>query len=283
MRIILFTKNHKIREISLKYIFLLIIPISVFLGISYSLIQNFFFSSSTIVKENERLKSELSDLNKKINLIYQKIQNLNEKEKALRIAANININNDQEFGIGGSDKLSSISNLINFNNIKDLSNTVDNILSHINFQVNNFNLIESKILNEKDKILRIPAISPMEGVFAEHGFGMRLHPVFKVWKFHEGIDILGNIGSKVKATADGVVSFVGVRGGYGLTVEINHGYGYSTVYAHLSQALVKVGQNVKRYQTIAESGNSGISSGPHLHYEVIYNGEKLDPMNYILN
>jgi murein DD-endopeptidase MepM/ murein hydrolase activator NlpD len=100
---------------------------------------------------------------------------------------------------------------------------------------------------------------------------------------HSGIDIINNVGTPVKATGKGKVVFVGVKGGYGLEVEIDHGFGYRTVYAHLSKSMVKEGQTVTRNQVIAKSGNSGLSSGPHLHYEVLHNGQNLDPSEFFFD
>jgi murein DD-endopeptidase MepM/ murein hydrolase activator NlpD len=103
---------------------------------------------------------------------------------------------------------------------------------------------------------------------------MRRHPILKIVRMHEGVDIITDTGTSVFASGRGKVDFVGRRGGYGLTVEINHGFGYRTVYAHLSKTLVKSGQTIDRGHLIALSGNSGLSTGPHLHYEVHHNGIK---------
>ena len=100
---------------------------------------------------------------------------------------------------------------------------------------------------------------------------------------HTGIDIVTNIGTNVKSTGKGKVVFVGRKPGYGYTVEINHGFGYKSVYAHLSSIKVKEGQLVKRGQTIAKSGNSGLSSGPHLHYEVLHDGQNFNPAEFFFD
>jgi len=110
---------------------------------------------------------------------------------------------------------------------------------------------------------------------------MRMHPIYKVRKMHWGTDVSLPIGSPVYATGDGEIIATFTRfNGYGKYIKINHGFGYQTLYAHLSQFLVKPGQKVKRGQVIGYSGNSGASTGPHLHYEVIENGKKVNPVNY---
>jgi len=102
-------------------------------------------------------------------------------------------------------------------------------------------------------------------------------------KMHNGIDILNSVGTPVNASGKAKVVFVGTRGGYGLAVELDHGFGYKTIYAHLSSVLIKEGQIVKRGQLIAKSGSSGLSSGPHLHYEVIHNGQNLNPADFFFD
>ena len=111
-------------------------------------------------------------------------------------------------------------------------------------------------------------------------YGRRLHPVYKRWHTHSGLDFGMKRGSEVQSTADGVVSYVGSNGGYGKTVVINHSYGFKTYYSHLSKILVDHGEIVRKNQLIALSGSSGVSTGPHLHYEIRYLGEAIDPINF---
>jgi murein DD-endopeptidase MepM/ murein hydrolase activator NlpD len=111
---------------------------------------------------------------------------------------------------------------------------------------------------------------------------MRMHPILKIRRMHTGTDFVANVGTPVYAPGGGVVSFAGRRGGYGITLEIDHGFGYKTIFAHLSKILVKKGQKITRGDLIAESGNSGkLSTGPHLHYEVRHNGIALNPKNFM--
>jgi len=112
---------------------------------------------------------------------------------------------------------------------------------------------------------------------------MRIHPILKRYKRHEGLDINTDRGTPVIAPGKGRVTFVGRRGGYGLAIEIDHGFGYNTFYAHLSKSLVKKGQYITRGDLIAKTGNTGLSSGPHLHYEVRHNGVKLNPVDFFFD
>ena len=112
---------------------------------------------------------------------------------------------------------------------------------------------------------------------------MRIHPVLNILRMHDGIDIIAEVVTSVFATGKGTVDFIGIKGGYGLCVEINHGFGYTTLYGHLSSVNVILGQKVLRGTVIARSGNSGLSSGPHLHYEVTHDGIKLDPYGFFFD
>ncbi len=112
-------------------------------------------------------------------------------------------------------------------------------------------------------------------------YGMRLHPVYKTQKFHSGIDIGAGYGLEIKAAADGVVTLAATNGGYGKCIVINHGSGITTLYAHCSSLNVSVGDSVKRGQTIAKVGSTGVSTGPHLHFEVRINGSTTDPLGYV--
>ena len=139
-----------------------------------------------------------------------------------------------------------------------------------------------KLAQEKENIrTSMPAISPVKNPTIVSGFGMRYHPVYKILRMHTGIDIIGKKGTPIYATADGVVA-TNPEGysGYGITVVVNHGRGYETLYAHLSKSNVKIGQKVKRGEIVGYMGSTGLSVGVHLHYEVIKNGEKVNPIHY---
>jgi murein DD-endopeptidase MepM/ murein hydrolase activator NlpD len=132
----------------------------------------------------------------------------------------------------------------------------------------------------------IPAIWPIDRTKMRNkigAFGYRMHPVYHRWKFHSGVDMPGRIGDPSYATGDGVVEFIDrsrARHGYGTQVLINHGFGYKTRYAHLNKVHVAKGDTISRGQLIADMGNTGVSTSPHLHYEVIYKRSHVNPINY---
>jgi murein DD-endopeptidase MepM/ murein hydrolase activator NlpD len=140
--------------------------------------------------------------------------------------------------------------------------------------------IRKYIGEQKDLFLATPAGWPVAGAVSS-GYGHREHPMSGKPGFHSGTDISVPQGTQVKATADGIVSYSGWTAGSGNTVVIEHGHGFSTAYAHNQRNLVKVGQRVKRREAIAVSGSTGISTGPHVHYEIWKNGRHVDPAAYL--
>lgn len=256
----------------------------------YYIINSFITSDSHIASleyENKTLNKKFKNLLALYKKLDTHLDSLTRLNNELRVAANLPPVADEEklLGTGGSN-----FNFLNFSSMKisninldEISNYVENIETRIQFEKSNYSEISNKLVENKKLFAAIPALKPCEGVFAEHGFGMRMHPILRTLRMHEGIDIITALGTSVHSPGEGLVTFVGYKGGFGLCIEIDHGFGYQTIYGHLSSSSVKIGQNVKRGQIIAFTGNSGLSSGPHLHYEVLHDGVKIDPMNFILD
>lgn len=142
--------------------------------------------------------------------------------------------------------------------------------------------VEQKLSEQAVMLSHTPVLAPVVGVIMD-GFGPRLHPITHLPDFHEALDISAAIGTSVTAPADGVVVFADRETGYGKVLKINHGFGFTTLYAHLDSFAVQPGQKVARGQVIARVGLTGRTSGPHLHYEVSKDGERQNPLHYILD
>jgi murein DD-endopeptidase MepM/ murein hydrolase activator NlpD len=247
------------------------------LGLGYNRIQ-------TLTDENKVLKEHLQLMTTKLATLETTIDRLAERDNNLRLVVDLpKIDEDvRKVGTGGADQNYEFG--LSSGEANDLlrssTELMDKLEREIKLQQDSYEEIYKKFEFNKAFFSHIPAIKPMDGFYALNSFGYRLHPVLKVLKFHEGLDIINDVGTPVHVTGDGVVSFVGLNVGYGLTIQVDHGYGYQTLYAHLSKSLVKEGQSVKRGDIIARSGHSGLVSGPHLHYEVRLNGEKQNPINY---
>lgn len=244
-------------------------------------------SYSRLHNENVLLKEKLNEISAQYSRLNNELDSLVKVNGDLRIATNLPPVSDEvmKVGVGGGyfdNNVDFSSGHIDSRLQKTLA-LVDGISRKVEFEKSNYLEISRKINENKQLFQALPAIKPCNGTVDENSFGMRMHPILRIMKMHEGIDIVTDIGTSVFATGKGVVEFVGIKGGYGLCIEINHGFGYSTMYGHLSSVEAKVGQKVDRGTEIGRSGNSGLSSGPHLHYEVSHNGVKLNPVEFFFD
>jgi septal ring factor EnvC (AmiA/AmiB activator) len=170
----------------------------------------------------------------------------------------------------------------------DLVHTVidqlNSLALRMEYQNKSFNELIGMVKNKAKLLAAIPAIQPISNKKLSRiasGFGYRIDPIYKIRKAHEGLDFAAPIGTPIYATADGVVTTSGfTTSGFGIHVVINHGYGYKTIYGHMVRVKTKAGQRVKRGEVIGYVGNSGKSTGPHLHYEVHKSGIPIDPINF---
>lgn len=171
--------------------------------------------------------------------------------------------------------------------VNGLTEQLNNLSLRLAYQAKSYNTIGDMVKNKEKLLLAIPAIQPVSNkdlTRIASGFGYRIDPVYKVAKFHAGLDFAAPLGTPIYATADGVVKEASFNaGGYGNHVIINHGYGYQTLYGHMYQIKAHVGQSVKRGEVIGYVGSTGKSTGPHCHYEVHKNGPPVDPIYYFYN
>ncbi len=228
--------------------------------------------------EVEKLQSQLANMEYRDDNIYRVVLGAEPIDKNIR-----------EAGVGGLDRYEDIKNknIIHGDVIIKLSEVVDNLRRKI--------YIESKsqddvvdLAESKEKLFAaIPAIQPIANkqlIALASGFGMRVHPIYKVKKMHPGVDFAATIGTPIYATADGVIDQLNVSfSGYGKMIMIDHGFGYRTRYAHMHGFAVKLGQKIKRGDLIGYVGDTGLSTAPHLHYEVFVNGTHANPVHYFFN
>lgn len=242
--------------------------------------------ADNMAMENSALKVKLSTLDHKLIALQNTMLDLGRSDRELRTSVGMqNISSDvRKVGIGGTEINKDYGMSPDANKmISTASSALDALDREARLQQESYSGILSKYKRNQDMFLHIPAIDPIRYGTMTDGFGIRFHPILHMRLMHEGIDIVVGYGTPVHSTGDGVISYVGRRGGYGNVVEISHGYGYTTLYGHLSKALVKAGQKIVRGQVIALSGDSGLSTGPHLHYEVRKNGVHVDPAGYFFN
>ncbi len=167
--------------------------------------------------------------------------------------------------------------------VVNVTQKMDLLTRQLYIQSESFNQVVGFFKNHEDMLAHLPAIQPISNNDLKHtasGYGSRIDPVYGTVRFHYGMDFTCDIGTPVFATADGRIASTGWEQGYGMTVEIDHGYGYRTRYCHLSAYRSRPGQTVKRGDLIALSGSTGKSTGPHVHYEVVQRGQKVNPVNF---
>ncbi|MEZ5084643.1 MAG: M23 family metallopeptidase [Bacteroidales bacterium] len=190
-------------------------------------------------------------------------------------------------GFGGADRYSKFESYKNAGLFIDMAQRLDVIHSQLVVQSESFDEVFDLARNKSQMLACIPAIQPLANKDLKRlssYYGYRTDPIYKVQKFHPGIDFSAPTGTEIYATGDGIVKTVErSRRGYGNHLEIDHGFGYVTMYAHIHEFKVKKGQKVKRGQLIATVGNSGKSTAPHLHYEIWKDGKKVNPVYYFFN
>ncbi len=243
------------------------------------------------------LKAELNEMKDQYSILNQETQRLSEVLADLHYRdGNIYrvlfeadpINNDVwEAGSGGVNKYRGLDKYDNGEIIKDVAMKVDKLKKQMVVQSKSYDEIAEMIKNQQKMLSSIPSIQPIPNKKLERmasGYGWRIDPVYKIQKFHEGMDFTCPVGTEVHVTGDGVVETVNYSfNGYGNEIIVNHGYGYRTRYAHLSRFKATPGQKVTRGEVIAFTGSTGKSTGPHLHYEVIKNGNALNPVYFYYN
>lgn len=241
------------------------------------------------VKELEYYYENLSLEVTKLNRILSEMEHRDDNIYRKVLGAEPIDNSIREAGIGGMDRYEDIrsKSIIHEDLILKLSEVVDKLKRKTYIESKSQDDVVALAENKEKLFAAIPAIQPVsnkELIALASGFGLRIHPVYKVKKMHTGIDFAANIGTPIYATADGIVDHTNVSfSGYGKMVEIDHGFGYRTRYAHMHGFAVYKGQHVKRGELIGYVGNTGLSTAPHLHYEVFINGIHVDPVHYFFN
>lgn len=190
-------------------------------------------------------------------------------------------------GVGGSDRMKDLRGFASSDAVIETRERISQLQRKLVAQSKSFEELFELARNKEEMLASIPAIQPVRNddlTRVASGYGYRIHPIYKVRKLHTGMDFTAPTGTEIFATGDGVVVTVeSSSNGYGKHVVIRHGFGYETLYAHMSRILVKEGQKVKRGEIIGLIGNTGTSVGPHLHYEVIQNGTKVNPAYFYFN
>lgn len=239
-------------------------------------------------KENQQLLSKYQDLNSKLSQIENVLDELQVRDDNIYrviFSSDPIPESVRKAGFGGVDKYADLSSLNNNELVKNTSQKIDVLSKQAYIQSKSYQEVLDMAITKEKEMACMPAILPLNAKEISQyssGWGMRTHPIFKVKRFHYGQDFVARVGTKVYATADGTVSAVNNdRSGHGKHIVVDHGFGFGSLYGHLSKFNVKPGQKVKRGELIGYVGNTGTSTAPHLHYEVHKNGREVDPKYYI--
>jgi len=238
-------------------------------------------------REIENLALNYKVLNKKLDLMNEVLEAIENRDNNIyRIYFNTSPISEEErkAGFGGVNRYKDLQGFNNSELMENTTKRVDVLTKELVIQSKSLDEIVA-LAKQKEKLLAaIPAIQPVKNEDLKHmasGYGYRSDPFTKIRKFHYGMDFTAKTGTPIYATGDGVVYKADASlSGYGNHIEINHGYGYKTLYAHLSKYKCRPGQRVKRGDIIGYVGSTGRSQAPHLHYEVFKNGERVNPLNF---
>ncbi len=266
---------------------------SVIIAVMYSFIFALFIDSpreKALKREIAQLSIQYELMNREMGNLEKVIGHLQETDDNLYrtiFGAEPIPSTLRQGGVGGVNRYNELEGFNNSRIVIETTKRLDAIRKKIYVQSKSFDDL-IMLAKEKETMLRsIPAILPISTkdlTRIASGFGLRIHPVYKISKFHQGMDFTAPLGTEIYASGDGTISEVSSnRRGMGNFIVINHGFGYSSTYAHLDSFAVRNGQKVHRGDVIGFVGNTGMSVAPHLHYEVKLNNTNVDPVNYFFN
>jgi murein DD-endopeptidase MepM/ murein hydrolase activator NlpD len=265
---------------------------TVFAAITVILYNNFFDSpgEKAYKRENELMQLQYELLQKKMEHIDQALADMEDRDNNIyRVIFEAEpISKDiRNAGFGGVDRYKKLEGYDNSELIIETTKRLDQLTKRMYIQSKSFDDVVKMAKNKQQLINSIPAIMPINNKFLRHapsGFGWRTHPIYKSSEFHPGMDFASPEGTPIYATGDGTIERAdNTAQGYGNHVVINHGYGYQTLYGHMSRIATILGKHVKRGELIGYVGSTGLSTAPHVHYEVIKNSEKVNPVNFYYN
>jgi murein DD-endopeptidase MepM/ murein hydrolase activator NlpD len=243
---------------------------------------------NSLREENRVQKDQIREFASKLEDLNDQMEKIRQFDEKLRIITNMgeHIQGEEMFGVGGPsfEGEESVTELDKRHEslIREIKVDLERLQEESKLQEESLQELLSFLEDQKNLLASTPSIWPARG-FVTSGFGYRRSPYTKTLRMHEGIDIANKTGTPIYASADGVVIFTGIEGGYGKLLTIDHGYGVMTRYGHLHTILAKEGDKVKRGDKIGTIGCTGRCTGPHLHYEVRVNNVPVNPRNYILN
>ena len=275
------------------YRFLTYFTATLVIAVIYNVFFIVFFDTPKekgLMRENQQLTTQYEILNNRFDLVDKTLEDLQERDdniyrvifEAEPIPPSV-----RSAGFGGTNRYVDLQGFKNSDLVTETARRLDKITKQLYVQSKSYDEVIEMAENKEEMVASVPAIMPISNKDLRRtasGWGWRIHPIYKIRKFHYGMDFTAPTGTEIYATGDGVVEVVEVSlRGYGKRIIINHGFGHKSLYAHLNGFNVQKGQKVKRGEVIGYVGSTGTSTAPHLHYEVFKNNKKVNPVHYYFN
>jgi murein DD-endopeptidase MepM/ murein hydrolase activator NlpD len=242
--------------------------------------------AARLQQENASLAREIGELHGRLATLADTLTRISQRDARIRVLANLEPIDPQVQAAGIGGPAAPEMGLAGLTGVSrrtaDIRVDLGALIRRANLLASSFKEAADSLALHTARLAATPSIMPTQGWLSSAFSSMRTHPILHMARPHEGIDVSAPMGSPIEAPAAGVVTDAGWETGYGNTITINHGFGIVTKFAHASKLLVKNGQRVSRGQRIALVGNSGLATGPHLHYEVHVNGRPVNPLKYVL-
>lgn len=246
-----------------------------------------------LLREIDQMSYKYEQLNGQLGVMSKVLSNIQERDANIHRAVFGMDPIDQDVwngGVGGHESHPELSAFkYGGETIEETLNKMDALALQLSMQSKSLDTIQRLANNQQQMLASIPSIKPVredklqKSMNILSGFGYRIHPIYKVKKFHAGVDFPARVGTAIQSSGDGVVVEAGWHSGYGQCVKISHGYGYETWYAHMNKIYVHAGEKLKKGHKIGEVGDTGLSTAPHLHYEVHFKGNPINPINFCMD
>jgi hypothetical protein len=246
-----------------------------------------------LLNEIEQMEYKYTQVNTQLGEMSKVLQNIQDRDANIHRAV-FGMDPISEGiwngGVGGHESHPELSGFkYGGETVAETLDKMDFLSRQLAVQSQSLDTLQRLANNQQNMLASIPCIKPVredklqKSMNVLSGFGYRIHPVYKIKKFHQGVDFPARVGTAIQASGDGTVVEAGWHSGYGQCVKISHGYGYETWYAHMNKINVRSGQKVKKGEKIGEVGDTGLSTAPHLHYEVHYKGNPVNPINFCMD
>jgi hypothetical protein len=246
-----------------------------------------------LMRDIEQMERKYTQLGTQMDVMSKVLGNIQQRDATVHRAVFGMDPVDQDVwqaGVGGHEAHPELEAFkYGQGSIRSVVEKVDMLSRQLTIQSKSLDTLQQLADNQQNMLASMPSIKPVredklqKSIGTLSGFGYRIHPVYKVKKFHAGLDFPARVGTAIQSSGEGTVVEAGWHHGYGNCVKISHGYGYETLYGHMNKITVRVGEKVKKGHKIGEVGDTGLSTAPHLHYEVHYKGNPINPINFCMD